>query len=114
MRVAVGQRQSPHPLRVRGGEDLRDPAAAVVAHEIHLIDLQGVDELRHHLGIRGDRHILLGLDLGLAVREQIERDAAPRVGERLQLVSPEMSAEEDAVDEQGHRAGAVLDVADDP
>jgi hypothetical protein len=78
--VAVGQDEAAHPLGVERGEDLADPATAVVADYVGLGDAQGVEELAQHDGVRGYRYVLPGLDLGVAVREQVDGDAAPGAG----------------------------------
>jgi hypothetical protein len=65
---------------VRRGEDLRDAAAAVVANEVHLTDLQRIEKLPEHLGVGGHGHVLLRRDLAVAMRQQVHRDAASDVG----------------------------------
>jgi hypothetical protein len=53
-------------------EDLGDSATAVVSDHIDLIDLQCVERFRQHLGICSHRNVLIGSDLAVAVREQVD------------------------------------------
>src|SRR3989442_1571748 len=76
VRIAVGERQGPQPLGVPGGEELRDPAAAVVADQVDGAQLERVAELGQHAGLRGERDVPVGADLGVAEAHQIERNAA--------------------------------------
>ena len=77
MHVAVGERQRAQPFGMMGGEDLRDRAAAVVRHEVDLLDAERVEELDDHPRLRRERDILRRRDLGVAEPHQVERDAAP-------------------------------------
>ena len=81
MGVAVGQCQGSNAVGVACGEDLADPAAAVVADEVDLVDVQRVEYFGEHVGVGGDRHVLFRGDFGVAVGEQIHGDAASDVGQ---------------------------------
>ena len=70
------------------GEDLRDAAAAVVADEIDVGDRQRVEKFAQHRGIGGHRHVLGAGDLGVAVRQQVQRDTATRIEQMRKLMTP--------------------------
>jgi len=44
LRIAIGECEAANALRTERGENLRDAAAAVIADEIDLIDLQGIEK----------------------------------------------------------------------
>ena len=114
MCIAVGQHQTTNSFRVQGCKYLTDAATAVVAHQVDLIDVQRIQKLRQHMGIGGDRHVLGGRYLGLAVRQQIDGNAAPDIAQFRELVPPKIAVEQHTVHEQRHRTAATLDVADVP
>lgn len=89
VRVAIGQRQAAHALRMLRGKDQCHAAAAVVADEVDLLDVHRIEELREHLCIGGGRHVLAGRDLGRAVGQQVDRDAAPHAAQLGQLMAPQ-------------------------
>src|ERR1700722_319887 len=60
--VAVGEDQAPHPLRVKCRKDLDNTAAAVVADQVYLFDLQGIEHLFQHVGVRCAGDVLIRLD----------------------------------------------------
>ena len=99
MRVAVGESEGAHSFRVQRRKDLRNPAATVVGDQVNLIDLQCIQKLLQHLGVRGRGQVLAGLDLGFSVREQVNRYATPNIRQRSHLMTPEMSVEQHAVHE---------------
>jgi hypothetical protein len=101
--IAVGQRQTPHALRVERGEDLGNAAAAVVSDQIDLIDGKRVEKLSQHMGIGRHGDVLVGRDLGVAMRQQINRDAPPDIRQPCHLVAPEMVVQQHAVEEQRNR-----------
>src|ERR1700722_17204209 len=43
--IAISECEAANALRIKRGENLRYAAAAVVAHEIDLIDVQGIEKL---------------------------------------------------------------------
>ena len=88
-----------------------DPAA-VVANEVHLFNLEGIEKLPEHgrLRIRGD--VLGRLDLTCPVSQEVNRDTTAHICESRQLVTPQIAVKQDAVNEEGHRALAMFDVAD--
>src|SRR5271168_911292 len=47
--IAIGEREAANALRIERGENLRDAAAAVIADEIDVIDVQGIEKLLEHL-----------------------------------------------------------------
>ena len=112
MRVAVGEGQCPHPLGIERREDLGDAAAAVVADQVDLIDLQRIEHLLQHRRVSRHGDILARRDLGVAMRQKIDGHAAANVGEPGQLVPPEMLVQHHAVDEERDRTGAGGGVAD--
>ena len=72
--------------------------------------LERVEKLPQHVRVGRHRHVLVRRDLGVAVREQVDRDAAPDVGQLRQLMAPQMPVQQHAVDEQRDRTRALLDV----
>jgi hypothetical protein len=62
--IPVGERQTPHTIGMRRCEDLRYTAAAIVADQVDLIDLERGEGLAQHIGVSGDGHVL---DLGVAM-----------------------------------------------
>jgi hypothetical protein len=93
---------------------LRDTAAAIVADQVDLIDLERVEGLTQHIGVGGDGHVLISIDLSVAMRQQIHGNAPTRIGQSSQLATPDMLVQHDAVDEQRHWTGTGLGVADAP
>src|SRR3984957_18287708 len=91
VRVAVRERESSKAFRVESREYLRDTAATIVSDKIHLIDVQRIEKFAKHLGIRGDRNVLVRRDFRVAVRKQIDRDRAAKIRESRLLVTPKMS-----------------------
>src|SRR5258706_3499414 len=47
--VAVSEREAADALRVQCGDNLCNPAAAVLADDIHLIDAQSIEKFISHL-----------------------------------------------------------------
>jgi len=78
----------------------------------HLGDAERVEELAQHGRVGGGGDVLPRVDLGGAVREQVERDAAPRRAELRELVAPEPAVHQHAVHEEGDRALPAFDVGD--
>jgi hypothetical protein len=74
VRVAVRERESSNAFRVESREYLGDTAATIVSDKIHLIDVQRIEKFAKHLGIRGDRYVLVRRDFRVAVRKQVDRD----------------------------------------
>jgi hypothetical protein len=71
---------------VTGGEDLRDGAAGVVTHQIHLPDPEAVAQVGDDLGKRGGRQVVAGR--GAAMQRQVDGDAAARVLQVLDHMPP--------------------------
>src|SRR6516164_4314350 len=70
-------------VRTRSGferrEDLGNASAAVIADQVDLIDLQDIEHFFQHFCIGRHGDILIRLDLGVAMRQEIDRDAAANV-----------------------------------
>src|ERR1035441_4502398 len=77
-------------LRIQRSEDLCNTATAIVAHQIHLIDAQGIEKLLKHLRIGRYRYVLIRRDFGVAMGQQVHGYTAPDVGQILQLMTPQM------------------------
>src|SRR6202011_5912612 len=73
MGVAVGEGQRPHPLGIERRENLSNASAAVVADQVDLIDLQGIEHLFQHLRVGSYGDILIRRDLGVAMGQEIHR-----------------------------------------
>ena len=112
MGVAVGEGETADALRVQRGEDLRDAAAAVVADEVHAVDVQGIEKFLEHLRIGRHGHILIRRDFGVTMRKQVHGYTAPNVGLLRQLMTPQMPVQQYAMDEQRDRSCALFHVAD--
>jgi hypothetical protein len=56
--VAIGQDQRREPIRKKGGEDLGDSAAAVVADQIDPFDTERIDDFGDHARLGGKRDVL--------------------------------------------------------
>ena len=95
-----------------GGEELRDPAAAVVADQVDRTQVERVAELGQHAGLRGERDVLVGRDLGVAEAHQVERNAAVDVADRVDDVPPVEAVERHPVQEDRGRPPPLLDVGD--
>jgi hypothetical protein len=91
VRVAVRERETSNALRVESRENLGDTAATIVSDEIHLIDIQRIEKFAKHLGVRGDRYVLVRRDFRVAVRKQVDCDRAAKIRESRLLVTPKMS-----------------------
>ncbi len=79
MSVAISECQRPHAVGIQGREDLRDAAAAVIADEIDLVDLESIKRLSQHVRVGGHGNVPIRADLGIAVRQQVHRYAAADV-----------------------------------
>jgi hypothetical protein len=75
-------------------------AAALIADQVDLVYMQGIEHLFQHGGIRSWRDNLARLDLGVAVRKQVDGNATADVCESGKLVISEMLVQDDVVDEQ--------------
>jgi hypothetical protein len=106
--VAVGEREAANALRVQCSEDLCDTAAAVVANEIYLIDVQSIEKFPKHLRIGIYRYVLIRRDFCVAVRKQVDGYAAPDVGQIHKLMAPQIPVKEHSVHEQGDRSCALF------
>ncbi len=71
MRVAIGEREAANALRIQRGENLRNAATAVVAYEIHLVDVQGIEKFLEHLRIGRHGYVLIRCDFRVAMRKQV-------------------------------------------
>src|SRR5262249_53086587 len=110
--VAVGQGEAADASRVARREDLDDRTSAVVADDVHLLQSQALAERLEHLGLATDGDVGVGWRAGGAVAEQVDRDAAARVGDAVDDVAPEIVVQEDAVDEERGGSAAALRVSD--
>src|ERR1700722_8371513 len=114
VRVAVRERESSNAFRVESREYLGDTAATIVSDKVHLIDVQRIEKLAKHLGIRGDRYVLVRRDFRVAVRKQVERDRAAKIRKSRLLVTPKKSVQQYAVHEQCNRTRSLVGIADTP
>src|SRR5713226_9393140 len=100
MRVAIGEREAANALRIQRGENLCNTATAVVADEIHLVNVQGIEKFLEHLRVGRDGNVLVGRDFGVAMRKKVHSYAAPDVGQIRQLTTPQIAVQQNAVHEQ--------------
>src|ERR1035438_10026954 len=77
--VAVSEREAANAFRVQRGENLRNTATAVVADQIYLADVQGIDKFLEHLRISSHRYVLIRRYLCVAMCKQIHSDTSPDV-----------------------------------
>src|SRR5258708_29112656 len=112
MRVAIGEREAENGLRIQRGENLRNSATAVVAYEIHLVDVQGIEKFLEHLRIGRHGYVLIRCDFRVAMRKQVHGYAAPDVGQLRQLMTPQIAVQQNAMHEQHDRSRALFRVAD--
>jgi hypothetical protein len=89
--------KTPRAIGIRRCEDLRYAAAAIVADQADLIDLERAEDLAQHVGVGGDGNVLIWVDLGVPVCQQIHGNAPTRIGQSRQLVTPDMLVQHDAV-----------------
>src|SRR5579864_5469130 len=114
VRVAVGEREAAYALRVQRGENLSDTTTAVVADEIHLIDLQSIEKFLEHLRIGCHGYVLVRCDFGVAMHKQIDSDASPDVGQIRELVPPQITVQQHAMYKQCDWSRTLLRIADTP
>src|SRR5216684_1362340 len=112
MSVAIGEREAANALRIQRGENLRNAATAVVADEVHLVDVQGIEKFLEHLRIGRHGYILIRRDFGVAVCKQVHGYAPPDIGQVRQLMTPQMAVQQNAMYEQRDRSRALFRVAD--
>jgi hypothetical protein len=92
MYLAIGERQAPDALRIARRENLRNATAAIVRHEVDLIEPQGGTKGFQHLRLCLARHVLLGRRARGAVRELIDGDATAYVSDTVDHVAPPVAA----------------------
>src|SRR5260370_17577516 len=112
MRVAIGEREAANALRIQRCENLRNAATAVVAYEIHLVDVQGIEKFLEHLRIGRHGYVLIRCDFRVAMRKQVDGDATPDVRQIRQLMTPQIAVQQNAVHEQRDSSAALFPVAD--
>src|SRR5260370_22231860 len=83
MGVAVSEREAANAFRVQRGENLRNSATAVVADQIYLVDVQGIEKFLEHLRISSHRYVLIRRYLGVAMCKQIHSYTSPDVAQIL-------------------------------
>jgi len=110
--VAVGERHAAHTFRIQRCENLRNTPAAIVTHEIHLVDVQGIEKFFEHLRISRHGYILIRRDFSVAMCKQIHSYAAPDVRQIRQLMTPQIYVQQHAMYEQRDRSCALFGVAD--
>jgi hypothetical protein len=71
-----------------------------------------IEHFSQHLRVCGHRNILIRRDLGVAMRQEIHRDAAADVRQSSQLVPPQMLIQHHAMHEERDRPGSSGCVAD--
>lgn len=71
-----------------------------------------IEHLSQHLRVGGHGNILIRRDLGVAMRQEIHRDAAADVRQPGQLVPPQMLIQDHAMHKERDRTGASGCVAD--
>src|SRR5258707_12597032 len=112
MRVAIGEREAANALRIQRRENLRNAATAVVAYEIYLVDVQGIEKFLEHLRIGRHGYVLIRCDFRVAMRKQVHGYAAPDVGQLRQLMTPQIAVQQNAMHEQRDWTRAFFRVAD--
>src|SRR5260370_21022956 len=112
MSVAIGEREAANAVRIERGEKLRNAATAVVADEVHLVDVQGIEKLLEHLRSGGHGYVLVRRDFGVAVWKQVHGYAPPDIGQVRQLMTPQMAVQQNAMHEQRNRSRPLFRVAD--
>jgi hypothetical protein len=95
-----------------GGENLRDGAAAVVRHKVHLVDAERIEKLGHHPRLGRERNVVRRPDFGVAEPHQVKRDATPASPQLRDDVAPVKSIQGHPVDEKRDGPAALLDVGD--
>src|SRR5258708_11038599 len=112
VRIAIRQHKAPDAFGVACGENLGDPAAAVVGDDVHGIELHGLTERCEHARLRVERKVLIGAGARRAMRKNIHRYAAPDIGNALDHPVPEMTVQENAMTKDSHRSRSGLPVGD--
>src|SRR5258708_9451261 len=112
VRIAIRQHKAPDAFGVACGENLGDPAAAVVGDNVHGIELHGLAERCEHARLRVEREVLIGAGPRRAMRKNIHRYAAPDIGNAIDHPVPEMTVQENAMNKTRHRSRSGLPVAD--
>ena len=80
MRITIRKRQTANALRIQRGKNLRNAASAVIADEIHFVDVQGIEKFLKHLRVRRHGHVLIRRDFSVAMRKQVDGYAASDIG----------------------------------
>src|SRR5258708_34346360 len=104
MRVAIGEREAANALRIQRGENLRKSATAVVAYEIHLVDVHGIEKSLEHLRIGRHGYVLIRCDFRVAMRKQAHGYAAPDVAQLRHLTTPPIAVQHNAMHEHRDRS----------
>ena len=103
-----------HPVRVLGGQPQRDAAAEAVAHQVRLLDAEGVHDPEGLVGPRVEAVVRLLRPLRVAEPDHVRGDAAEVLTEHRQHAAPvgvRRDARARAVDEDdGLVPGAGLQV----
>jgi len=95
-----------------GGEDLGDRRAAVVRHDVGLIEPERFAEGFEDLGFGSERYVLVGAGGRVAMTEEIGGETAPLRGKALHHMTPVAAVQEDAVDEQRRRPFPLRRIGD--
>src|SRR5215207_4291332 len=99
-------------VQVYEGDDLRDPAAGVVRHEIDAGQIERSTEVLDDLGELCQRVVRVRSGRRSSMQRKVHRYASPLALERRDHVAPQIPARSHAVDEERGPAGAGVDVAD--
>src|SRR6266849_3004653 len=110
--IAIGERETPDALRVACGKNLSDSAAAVVGDDIHLVEFHGLAERCEHARLGVERKVLVRAGACSPMRENIDRYAAPGVGNPLDQPVPEMAVQQNAMNEDCHRSRSGFPIRD--
>jgi hypothetical protein len=92
MDLAIGGCQAPGALRIACRENLRHVPAAIVRHEVDLIEPQRDTKGFQHLRWCLARHVLLGRRARRAVRDLIDGGATAYVGDTADHVASPTAA----------------------
>jgi hypothetical protein len=78
-------------------ENLGDSRSAFVANQIHHVDLSNVKKLFKHCDLSVIRHVLIRSTLRGTMRQKINRYASANIAELVELMTPEITIKQSAV-----------------
>ena len=109
--VAVRQDKSLDNTGMARDKHLTKRAAGVVAHQRDVGQAELGDELADHVGYQQRRQVAAKRDR-VRPERPVGRDAAVAVGQERHDLRPQRRVGEDPMDEQQHRAAALLEIGD--